>query len=625
MKTVAILGSTGRLGSAMVRAFEGWDVRGLSHREPYEDEPRPRHPIVGDRRDVEAVRETIRGADLVIDMLAFNAPGVEVVLGAVEGLDERPAHLIMASTTAIFGPPDDEYGAGKREAQRLYEERFGGLVHTLVLPRLVPAVDYQRREYAYLNTAAEGSVMVGGDPERRQVIAPVDGVAAVARALAERPARVPAGPLNVGPPAAITVGDAVAALVSGAGLSARIVRHPDRSWRGPHGGGEEPLDTSRLRSLLPEIDWEDPLAVYERLGAWLARQAPEASRPKQVVKQKHKKFIGQGVVDIHGARDQPAVAEPIPALERIAAWLSPAFYIDTGRPCNSACIYCAVPPHLDTQGFTPLERMLARIDVGLAAGCDKAILIGGEPTIHPDFLTVLAGLQNAGLDRHVVMTNGKKLADAAFVDEMVRLGLGTVHLSIDTADPKTYASLSRTTGTQDAQWAALSNALSHDSLNVYIYAAVTGVNADGIPALLRAVKERTPNRSPPVCLGFVKPVGDALTHADSVLLSPQRRAEIARDAVKVADSVGLELGVRHVPACLCPDLLPRLADYYMADFSVDLATGERMTWAHQAQYKRFVPACDGCAHQKYCSGVYEEEERRFGVDGVRALGSEGLV
>ena len=343
MKTVAILGATGRLGAATVRAFSGWNVRGLAHRQPHADEARPAMLILGDRRDVDAVRHAMIGADVVVDVLAFTEPGVRVVTDALEGLEERPKHLIMASTTAIFGPPDDEYGAGKRDAQQHYEAHFDGITHTLVLPRLVSPVDYQRREQDYLNTAAEGNVMVGGDLARRQVIAPVDGVARVIRALAENPERVPAGRLNVGPPEPVTVGDAVEALVSGAGFTAKLVRHPDSSWRGPHGGSEEPLDTTRLQALLPELEWEDPLDVYRTLGEWLAEQAPATSRPKQVVKQKHKKFVGQGLVDIHGAREVPAVAEPIPSLEKIASWLSPAFYIDTGRPCNSACIYCAVP------------------------------------------------------------------------------------------------------------------------------------------------------------------------------------------------------------------------------------------------------------------------------------------
>lgn len=269
--------------------------------------------------------------------------------------------------------------------------------------------------------------------------------------------------------------------------------------------------------------------------------------------------------------------------------------------------------------------MLARIDVGLAAGCDKAILIGGEPTIHPNFFDVLRGLQEAGLDRTVVMTNGKKLADPEFVQKMVACGVGTVHLSIDTADPEVFAKISRTSGSQDAQWAALSNALSHDDLNVYVYGAVTGVNAEGIPGLLRGLKERTGDRVPPVCLAFVKPVGDALTNASAVLLSPEQRVKVAREAVALADSLGMELGLRHLPACLAPELIPRLGDYYMADFSVDLETGERQTWAHQAQYQRFVAGCDRCAHRPFCTGIYEEEERRFGVEGVAALGPEGLA
>ena len=187
--------------------------------------------------------------------------------------------------------------------------------------------------------------------------------------------------------------------------------------------------------------------MSRRHGAWLCRRLPEEARPRDTVQQRQKAFRGHRVVDVHGVREPPALAEPRPELAELAGWLSPAFYVDTGRPCNAACLYCAVSPHADTEGFTPLSRFDDMIAAGKAAGATRAILIGGEPTIHPQLDALLGLLADAGLPRgHVIMTNGLRLADPARVDALVAGGVETFHLSIDTADPAVYRRLARGAG-----------------------------------------------------------------------------------------------------------------------------------------------------------------------------------
>jgi MoaA/NifB/PqqE/SkfB family radical SAM enzyme len=593
--------------------------------------------MLAQRTDLSALSRIVDGADVVIDLLAFCESDAELLLRAIAAAGSPPKQLIFASTVAEQGradfgsaeasnwEPDDDYGRGKRAARQRFERDFPGVVHSLILPRLVAEVDWGRREYPYIEAAAEGVVLLGSDLNTSQVVAPVDGVAAVIRLLCEDPNAVAPGLLNVGPPQAMTVGDAVNALLAGARLRAELRRHPDRQWRGPHGGGPELLDTDRLQQCFPFLEWPDPGAVYRNLGAWLLNNPP-SSRPRNLVKERHKKFKGHGVVDVHGRREHPEVADPVHGLMAVADWLSPAFYVDIGRPCNSACMYCAVPPHLDTQGFAPLEKLKQQIEVGVAAGCERAIVIGGEPTIYPQIRELFESLSDAGLSGHVVMSNGLRLADSGLLDDLCERGLGTVHLSIDTADEAVYEQISRTGGNAKKQWQAFDNILQRSQLNLYIYVAVTQFNAQGVSDLLRAIAERAQSlrATLPVILAFVKPVGDALTHADSILLPPEQRVHLARQAVLVAGELGLTLGLRHLTACLAPELTRYFVDYYVEDYSVDLATMERRNYAHSEQYQHFVDECVQCAHRPYCSGIYKEEQARFGVAYVQALDGSKL-
>lgn len=612
---VVVLGVTGRLGPAVARALSStWAVRGLSRRAPTPAEAIPGSVAltVGVRRDPDALARLLDGALAVVDLLAFDADDARALLEAFARCTQPPGHLLMASSIAEYG--NDADGAGKRAAREIYSSMYSGAFHALVLPRLVAAVDPSLRELPYLLSArATGRSLVAGDGSARQTIAPVEGVAEVVRALVAEPSLLPRGPIVVGPPEPIAVRDAVRALLDGAGIAAPIARHPDARWRGPHGSGEEALDTSALRRALPSLRWPDTREAHRALGAWLALQPPPPRRPLPMVAPSQRRFRGARAVDVHDLRARPTVGQPVPALSALASWLTPAFYLDVGRPCNAACVYCSVPPHGDTEGFTPLERFIDVVKAGQAAGCARGILIGGEPTIYPDLWRLLEMLDDAGFaPGHVVMTNGLRMADPDFVHRLVAAGVRTAHVSVDTADEATYDRLGRTQGQFPKQRAGLRNALSHDDLNVYVYTVVTRWNAPSLPGHLTALADLCASlgRPPPaVLLAFAKPLGDALTHAEALLLTPTERVILARSLVAHGQSLGIEVGLRNLQPCLAPELTPRMVDLYLEDVSIDLQTRQRVPYAHNAEYLLRVEGCVACPHRGACGGFYRDEVR----------------
>ncbi len=357
--------------------------------------------------------------------------------------------------------------------------------------------------------------------------------------------------------------------------------------------------------------------------------APDPNlRPRPQVPAKQRRYVGRPVADVHGRRQDAVLRAPRPELEPLVDWLTPAFYVDLGRPCNAACMYCAVPPHEDAQGFTPTSEAPGIIAAGQRAGCDRAILIGGEPTIHPQLDAILAMLRDAGLpDRHIVMTNGQKLAAEGYVQRLANAGVATLHISVDTVDSDVHDRIGRTTGRLARQLKGLDAALAHRDLQVYVYTAVTRLNAGGLTDLLEALAERTvgSGREAPLpwVLAVVKPIGDALRFADKLLLGPAEAAPLLRPLVARAQELGVPVGIRNVQACLAPDLVPWNVDYYLDDFSVEVATGERVGYSHNEYW--FKPAsCADCGHNAVCTGIYREVERRFGISAFVPVGRDRL-
>lgn len=318
---------------------------------------------------------------------------------------------------------------------------------------------------------------------------------------------------------------------------------------------------------------------------------------------------------------------PVDGIRRLVDWLTPSFYIDLGRPCNSACLYCAVPPHEDAQGFTPMTEVPDIIAAGQQVGCDRAILIGGEPTIHPHLGDVLAMLRDAGLPNdHIVMTNGLRLAKAGFADALVAAGVGTYHVSIDTADPAVYDDLSRSVGRHGVQALGFEAAL-RSGANVYVYTAVTALNAPGLPALAAWIAARAAAvgcPAPPWVLAVIKPIGDGLRHADRLLMAPEDAVAAVRAGLLAAQACGVPVGFRNIQACLAPDLVRFNVDYYLDDFSVDVRSGERVSYSHEEYWRKPSDACGRCGHEALCTGIYGEMAERYGRAAYVPIGRVGL-
>lgn len=621
---VALLGSTGRLGPAVARALAGRSgvcLRGLSRRAPRDDERVEGVAYeLGDRRALASVERALDGASVVVDLLGRDARDAEALLGAFARATRPPTSLLRIACAEDRGA-DDARAVHERIARAT-----GAVVHTLVLPRLVAAIDPARREQPYLDDAASvGRALFVGSPEVAQSIVAAQDVAELVRRLSLDARALPPGVHRVAPPSPILVREAIEALLRGAGYAPEIANHPDRGYRAPHRAEPRILDGAPLRAALPDLRWTDPRTVYEALGGWLARTADPTARPRKILPIAQRRPEPRASVDVHGARADAVLVSPIPALAQVADWVSPGFYVDVGRPCNSACLYCAVPPHGDTHGSTPLEEVRAQARAGVEAGCDRAIFVGGEPTIYPHLEQALALLREQGLPpRHALMTNGLRLAEPALLERLRAAGVATIHLSIDTVDEATYDRLSRAPGTFSKQRAALDAVLRAPGLRRYVYAAVTRLNAGGLDALMRDVAARAADLGappPPLLLAFVKPVGDAARHAELLRLSPDERAALARRAVALGATLGLTVGLRNLQACLAPELVRHLVDYYVDDFSIEVATRKRLPYAHNAELVRHADGCAGCAHARLCPGIYRDELAALGgqLDAFRPI------
>ena len=111
--------------------------------------------------------------------------------------------------------------------------------------------------------------------------------------------------------------------------------------------------------------------------------------------------------------------------------------------CNMRCVYCMS----EDMVFQPNDELMTTAEVlrlvNLFArlGVDKIRLTGGEPTVHPELLTIVRGIRAAGITRISMTTNGLRLAELAA--PLKQAGLERVNVSVDTLDPDRFHRVTR--------------------------------------------------------------------------------------------------------------------------------------------------------------------------------------
>lgn len=119
-------------------------------------------------------------------------------------------------------------------------------------------------------------------------------------------------------------------------------------------------------------------------------------------------------------------------------------YLQITRLCNQCCLFCSNPENQNSISF---EQGAGYIDT-LAddGGYDGVILTGGEPTLSDDLPRYLDHCSAKGL-KAILMTNGQKLADRAYLDSLIDSGLSIVTMSLYSVNPEIQALL---TGNDDS-------------------------------------------------------------------------------------------------------------------------------------------------------------------------------
>lgn len=151
--------------------------------------------------------------------------------------------------------------------------------------------------------------------------------------------------------------------------------------------------------------------------------------------------------------------------------------------CNNHCTFC-----LDTMAHNGTMRGVMDVKVqiieGRKKGCDRLILSGGEPTMHPNFLDFVKLGRRAGYPKIQTVTNGRMFQYPEFLQEAAENGLHEITFSVHGHTAKLHDALVGTPGAFEQETAGLKAALASRRFIVNVDVVINKQNVKHLPEML---------------------------------------------------------------------------------------------------------------------------------------------
>jgi MoaA/NifB/PqqE/SkfB family radical SAM enzyme len=282
--------------------------------------------------------------------------------------------------------------------------------------------------------------------------------------------------------------------------------------------------------------------------------------------------------------------------------------------CNNRCRFCVQGDkrHRFADRTTREAKALLR---EARRRADELVFTGGEPSIRPDFLELVAEARRLGFRVVQLQTNGQMLAYPAFARGCREAGVTEVSPALHGHVAPLHEFLTGRTGSFEHTVRGIENARA-EGLPVITNTVVTKPNRRHLAAIARLLCDRGVRQ---LQFAFVHAVGSAGANFDSIV----PRKSLVRDelfrAIDAAVAAGVRPMVEAVPFCFLHGREWVAAEWVIPDAAVFDAEGvmEDYRAFRVGEGKAKGPPCRRCLLEPVCEGPWREYPERFGWDEFR--------
>jgi MoaA/NifB/PqqE/SkfB family radical SAM enzyme len=287
-----------------------------------------------------------------------------------------------------------------------------------------------------------------------------------------------------------------------------------------------------------------------------------------------------------------------------------AVFLKLTRTCNNICSFCCDTvfwngTHMD------VEKVRARMREGAEKGLRRLFLSGGEPTIHPSYIDIVAYGKTLGFSRISTITNGRMFFYPQFATRAVRAGLNEVIFSLNSHDERTHDALVGVKGAY-AQCVAGVHNVRRLGCPFVMNVVVTARNVAQLPDMVRVFHSFGARSA--TFQQLIPTDRDWERSRNSIYYPTESGREPVRAALVVARDLGFPVEFKKFPEDFFEGFEAQIAE--PQSWAMELAEIDWRRPDRHAPYKAggavkcWGERCSYCAYRPFCSHLMSHQQTR---------------
>lgn len=285
--------------------------------------------------------------------------------------------------------------------------------------------------------------------------------------------------------------------------------------------------------------------------------------------------------------------------------------IKIGYQCNNFCLHCVQGNKRKKFPKTPVKDILQELAIARHE-CDAVVFTGGEPTIHPNFLSLVKFAKSLGYGEIQIQTNGRMFSNADFTEKCIRAGANHFSPSVHGHNSHLHDFLTHSPGSFVQVCQGIKNIRKYTK-NIISNTVISRFNYRYLPEIVKLLVGLGVNQ---IQLAYVHITGTALENKDTV---PERKSIImpyVKKAIRIGEASGKRMCTEAIPYCFMVGYEKYIAEAFIPltkmveqSFTIDKYEEYRIT-----KGKSKGPHCKDCIYFIKCEGPWKEYPLIFGWD-----------
>jgi radical SAM protein with 4Fe4S-binding SPASM domain len=313
--------------------------------------------------------------------------------------------------------------------------------------------------------------------------------------------------------------------------------------------------------------------------------------------------------------------------------------INLGKICNNRCIFCMTEnADFESHKFATLQEVKAELKEYKKRGFNSIGFLGGEPTLHPNIIEIIAFAKKTNIGKLHLVTNGRRLADKRFVENLFKAGIDRISVSLHSHLPEIEDSFTCVEGSFEQKLAGLQNVFKYRKKMNYKCdlsqnIVLNKMNLKKLPVTINFFSKMGVSD---FRINFIQPLGRAENMFQELVPRYSDVKPIFKKIVDIAKKNRLTVSFADMPFCVFSEYkefykyMGELKDYI--DLVVVLGAkrssfisrqNEKNTFSWRNKRKNYLKMktkiCLKCKYYDLCEGVWKRYAKSFGLKEIKPI------